>query len=92
MSASPHYAFPPARAYPLNRALFALKSDPAFRQRFLEAPEAALTGLALSPEEMAALKARDVAGLARLGAHPYLAFMAVYRLGMEQERESFEYY
>ena len=31
MSAQPHYRFPPASAYRLNRCLFALKSDDAFR-------------------------------------------------------------
>ena len=30
-----HYVFPPARAYPLNRCLFLLKSDDAFRPRYL---------------------------------------------------------
>ena len=30
----PHYRFPPASAYRLNRCLFALKSDDEFRTRF----------------------------------------------------------
>ena len=30
-----HYVFPPAAAYPLNRLLFSLKSDPAFRERYV---------------------------------------------------------
>ena len=38
----PHYFFPPARAYPLNRFLFALKSDDAVRARYLGDPETTL--------------------------------------------------
>ena len=30
-----HYVFPPASAYLLNRLLFSLKSDPAFRDRYV---------------------------------------------------------
>jgi hypothetical protein len=30
-----HYFFPPARAYPLNRSLFRLKSDEPFGARYL---------------------------------------------------------
>ena len=37
-----HYFFPPAAAYPLNRALFRLKSDPEYRQRFAADREAAM--------------------------------------------------
>ena len=36
MNDQPHYRFPPASAYRLNRCLFALKSDDAFRSRFLK--------------------------------------------------------
>ena len=37
-----HYFFPPASAYPLNRFLFALKSDTATRDRYVADPEAAM--------------------------------------------------
>jgi hypothetical protein len=92
VSAEGHYRFPPARAYRLNRCLFALKSDPAFRARYLAEPAAALAEFDLSPEEQAALRAGDREGLARLGAHAYLVFMAELRLRMEREPGRFEYF
>jgi hypothetical protein len=87
-----HYVFPPARAYRLNRCLFALKSDEAFRRRYLESPEAALEAMGLAPEERAALRAGDRERLVALGAHPYLVFMARFRLAMEGEETAFEYF
>ena len=36
---SHHYFFPPAAGYPLNRCLYRLKSDAAFRERYLADPE-----------------------------------------------------
>ena len=50
-----HYFFPPARAYPLNRCLYLLKSDAGFRARFLADPEAAMGELGLDGETRAAL-------------------------------------
>jgi len=38
-----HYRFPPAAAYRLNRCLFALKSDAAFRKRWEENAARAMT-------------------------------------------------
>ncbi len=34
----PHYSFPPASGYRLNKCLFLLKSDHAFLKRYLEDP------------------------------------------------------
>ena len=56
----PHYFFPPARAYPLNRFLFALKSDDAVRARYLGDPEATLREAELDAEAAAALRADRV--------------------------------
>ena len=86
-----HYAFPPARAYRLNKCLFALKSDDAFRARFLKDPERVMAELELSPDERAALAAQDRDRLVALGAHAYLVFMAQFRLRMETEGSAFEY-
>lgn len=90
MTADLHYAFPPASAYRLNRCLYALKSDPAFRARYLADPGAAMAEMALSGAERAALSARDRDALVGLGAHPYLVFMADLRLRMEQARSAYE--
>jgi len=89
---STHYFFPPAKAYPLNRCLFLLKSDPAFRARFLADGEAAMTELALDDETRGALRGFDRDRLIGLGAHPYLVFMADQRLGMERAPAAFEYF
>jgi Aromatic-ring-opening dioxygenase LigAB, LigA subunit len=86
----PHYFFPPARAYPLNRLLFALKSDDAARARYLGDPESTMREAGLDGEAMAALRDLDRDRLVACGAHPYLVFMAGLRLRMAREPASFE--
>jgi hypothetical protein len=86
----PHYFFPPARAYPLNRFLFALKSDDAARARYVDDPDAAMREAGLGAEAMAALRDLDRDRLVACGAHPYLVFMAGLRLRMSREPASFE--
>jgi hypothetical protein len=90
LSDQPHYRFPPASAYRLNRCLFALKSDDAFRARFLTDAEAAMRELALDSDDAAAVLRGDRDALLARGAHPYLVFMADLRLRMEREPVSFE--
>ena len=85
-----HYFFPPADAYLLNRALFRLKSEPAYRHRFAADREAALTEAGLAPVVRAALAAFDRDRLVGLGAHPYLVFMAELRLRMDRAPAAFE--
>jgi hypothetical protein len=85
-----HYFFPPADAYPLNRALFRLKSEPAYRSRFVADREAAMTEVGLGPDGRAALAAFDRDRLVALGAHPYLVFMADLRLKMDRAPAAFE--
>jgi hypothetical protein len=85
-----HYFFPPASAYPLNRALFRLKSEPAYRARFVADPEQAMTEVGLADDSRAALRAFDRDRLVGLGAHPYLVFMADLRLKMERAPAAFE--
>lgn len=87
-----HYFFPPARAYPLNRCLFLLKSDPAFRTRFLADREAAMDELALEAPARQSLRAFERDGLIALGAHPYLVFMASLRVSMDQKPGAFEHF
>ena len=86
----PHYFFPPARAYSLNRFLFALKSDDTARARYLADPEGAMREAGLDEEAMAALGPLDRDRLVACGAHPYLVFMAGLRLRMAREASSFE--
>jgi hypothetical protein len=92
VSDAAHYRFPPARAYALNRCLFALKSDAAFRVRFLADSPAAMRELGLGAEDQAAVLARDRDALVARGAHPYLVFMADLRLRMEGGTGTFEYF
>jgi hypothetical protein len=87
-----HYFFPPATAFPLNRFLFALKSDTAARDRYVADPEAAMRDAGLDAETRAALAAADRDRLVALGAHPYLVFMAQVRLSMAREPGTFEYF
>jgi len=88
----PHYRFPPASAYRLNRCLFALKSDDAFRPRFLNDAPAAMRELGLDADDAAAVARGDRDALLARGAHPYLVFMADLRLRMEREPVSFEFF
>lgn len=87
-----HYRFPPARAYGLNRWLFRLKSDATARAGYLRDPDAAMREAGLSTEEHAALREADRDALVRLGAHPYLVFMAELRLRMDRGTTAFEYF
>lgn len=92
MSGEPHYRFPPASAYRLNRCLFALKSDDDFRARFLKDARAAMSELGLDADDAAAVLAGDRDALLARGAHPYLVFMADLRLRMEREPVAFEFF
>lgn len=87
-----HYRFPPAAAYRLNRCLYALKSDEAFRQRFLADADAAATEMELDDEDRAALRDNDRGALVARGAHPYLVFMADLRVRMASGSAAFEYF
>ncbi len=89
---STHYFFPPARAYPLNRCLFLLKSDTAFLSRFVADRETAMGELGLDGECRVALRDFDRDRLVGLGAHPYLVFMADLRVRMERTPAAFEYF
>jgi hypothetical protein len=71
-----HYRFPPAQAYQLNKCLFALKSNAAFRHRYAADAERALQEFQLTLEEREAVRRGDQERLVALGADPYLAFMA----------------
>ena len=85
-----HYTFPPAAGYPLNRCLYRLKSDDAFRERYLADAEGTLRDAGLDAERIAALRALDRDRLLALGAHAYLVFMAALRLKMATAPQTFE--
>src|SRR5437773_10286843 len=59
MSEDAHYRFPPAAAYRLNRCLFALKSDAAFRQSFQQDAARAMTEAGLGDHDQKLMLARD---------------------------------
>jgi len=92
MSEDAHYRFPPSTAYPLNRCLYALKSDQAFIDRFLADPVAAIAEMGLDEGERADLRRMDRDALVARGAHPYLVFMAGLRLKMLAEPGTLEYF
>jgi len=92
VSDEPHYTFPPAAAYRLNRCLHAIKSDSAFCARFLADPAGAMDELGLGAEERAALSPIDRDVLVGRGAHPYLVFMAELRLRMAREPGTLEHF
>jgi len=85
-----HYRFPPGSAYRLNRCLFAIKSDDAFRARFRADARAAIQEMELDAADSAALLRGDRDARVARGAHPYLVFMADLRLRMEREAMTFE--
>ncbi len=87
-----HYGFSPASAYRLNRCLYALKSDDAFRDRYLADPASAVAAMGLDAGEAAALRAGDRDELVARGAHPYLVFMADLRLKMALGTVEIEYF
>jgi hypothetical protein len=87
---SPHYFFPPASAFPLNHCLFRLKSDPAFRARYVADATAAMDEAAVPAAARGALRDFDRDRLVALGAHPYLVFMAELRLRMDRVPGTFE--
>ena len=92
MSDEPHYTFPPAAAYRLNRCLHMIKSDSAYCGRFLADPAGAMDELGLGAEERAALVPIDRDTLVGRGAHPYLVFMAELRLRMAREPGTLEHF
>ena len=92
MSEALHYPFPPARAYRLNRCLYAIKSDAAFCARFQADPRGAGAEMELSLAEQAALSPLDRDVLVGLGGHPYLVFMADLRLRMAGDPGALEYF
>lgn len=92
LESAAHYRFPPASAYRLNRCLYALKSDDAFRARYVADARAAMRELDLDAADQEALLAGDRDGLVARGAHPYLVFMADLRLRMDRGAAAFEYF
>ena len=91
-AAPAHYFFPPASAYPLNRCLFLLKSDNAYRERYVANADAAMDELGVAPAHRAALRKFERDPLIALGAHPYLVFMADLRLKMDKAPGAFEHF
>ena len=87
-----HYKFPPAKAYKLNKCLYMIRNDAGFVQKALENFDAAVGPLGLTMEEAEAVRARDQAKLVDLGAHPLLAFLAIYKLNITEKPKKFTYF
>ena len=73
---APHYPAVAPERVALSRALHALATDPAARERYLADPAGYADAQALAPEERTALLALTEEGLRALGVHPFLPFMA----------------
>ncbi len=87
-----HYKFPPAKAYKLNKCLYMIRNDAAYAQKVLEDFDGAVKPLALAAEEAEAVRGRDQAKLVDLGAHPLLAFLAIYKLNLTEKPKKFTYF
>jgi hypothetical protein len=87
-----HYSFPPARAYPLNRLLYGIKSDNDLRKRYLADPEGVMKEHDLSTEDQAAMRGGARDALVARGAHPYLVFMAELRLKADRGQTTYEFF
>lgn len=59
-------------AYALQKLIREINRNPGVRERFMQAPEAAVADWDLSAEERAALIARDYGSLYRFGVHGLL--------------------
>jgi hypothetical protein len=84
---------PPRQAggQPLH-PIYALKSDSAFRARYLADQDAAMAELALDAPARAAMRDFERDRLIALLAHPYLVFMAGLRVKMDRQPADFEHF
>jgi Aromatic-ring-opening dioxygenase LigAB, LigA subunit len=87
-----HYSFPPARAYPLNKLLYGIKSETPLRTRYLADPDGVMQELGLDAEDRAAMRSGARDALVARGAHPYLVFMAELRLKADRGQTSYEFF
>ena len=78
-----YYRFPAPEAYNLNRLLYALRMQPAERQRFVGDVDGTAAEYGLAPAEIAALKTLDPLAVAKAGAHPIMAWTAVHLVGAD---------
>ena len=87
-----HYRFPPAKAYKLNKCLYMIRNDAEFSRKVLENFDAAVGPLGLAVDEVEAVRGRDQAKLVELGAHPLIAFLAIYKLNVAEQPKKFTYF
>lgn len=59
-------------AYLVNKVCYEVQRDETFREQVRGDPDGTFKGMGLAPEEVQAFKAGDIAGLYRLGGHPFL--------------------
>ena len=58
--------------YSMNKILYLIENDAAFRQRMQDAPEAVIEEFPLSSDERKAFTSGDILALHRMGVHPFL--------------------
>jgi 2,3-dihydroxyphenylpropionate 1,2-dioxygenase len=73
-----YYRFPSPDSLNLNRLLYALRMDPAERQRFVADVDGTAAAYGLTPTETEALKTLDPLTVAKAGAHPIMAWTGVH--------------
>lgn len=74
--------------YGANKFIYQLKKDKALQQSFRAAPDDALAGFPLEPDERQALKSGDLATLYARGVHPLL--LAPYSRFMQIPRPKYQ--
>src|SRR5579884_1994599 len=72
-----YYRFPAPESYNLNRLLYALRMNPAERQRFVQDMDALAAEYGLSAAEVEALRTLEPLAVAKAGAHPIMAWTGV---------------
>lgn len=59
-------------AYLINKICYEVQRDETFREQVRKDPDGALKGMGLTGDEIGAFKEGDIAGLYRMGGHPFL--------------------
>lgn len=87
-----HYDYIKPGALPLNRLLFKMRADSAFRQRYVNDPAGVLASWDLTEDQRQAVLAQDMEKMVALGAHPMLAILVRIFTDVDQRPDKYELY
>lgn len=82
-----YYKFPEPESYNLNRLLYNLRMNKDERERFLQDMDGMFAQYKLRPEEITALKTLEPLTVAKVGAHPILAWTAVHLVAADMRAQ-----